>query len=70
MAIVQSETHWPLHYRDSGLLIGPLRMVRQSYVNTFGRQVDVWVYCWDDPGVSERVREEVDAVVDFDYKRD
>lgn len=68
--LVQSETHWPLYYRDSGLLIGPLRMERQSYVNIFGRQVDVWVYCWDDPGVNERVREEVDAVVDFDYKRD
>lgn len=52
---------WPFTYRDTGLLIGPLRMKRQ-----YGPRGIVWVYCWDDPGVRERVCAEVDAVVDFE----
>lgn len=58
----------PFTYRDTGLLIGPLRMERQSYVDTSDATVNVWVYCWNDPGVFERVCAEVDAVVDFDMR--
>lgn len=52
---------WPFTYNDHGLLIGPLRMRRASTGYN-----DVWVYCWDDPGVRERVRAQVDAIVDFE----
>lgn len=66
------EHAWPFTYRDDpGLLIGPLRMVRSHIVCLSGtKHRDVWVYCWNDPGVRERVRAEVDAVVNFERYRD
>lgn len=59
-----SETDWPLSYNDRGLLIGPLRMERQYFDSKqFGR-LWVWVYCWNDPGVKERVNEQLRAIID------
>lgn len=63
MALELSETHWPLSYNDHGLLIGPLRMERQQAPSG-----SVWVYCWNDPGVSARVNEECRAIIDMDGK--
>lgn len=60
MTLQLSETDWPLSYNDHSLLIGPLRMERQG---------DIWVYCWNDPGVSERFKEQCRAILDMDGKR-
>lgn len=65
MALEISETDWPLLYNDHGLLIGPLRMVRSHILCLSGTEHrDVWVYCWNDPGVKERVNEQCRAVID------
>lgn len=64
MTLELSETDWPLSYNDHGLLIGPLRMRRASTGYN-----DVWVYCWDDPGISERVKEQCRAIINMDGKR-
>lgn len=69
MALELSETHWPLSYNDHELLIGPLRMVKASYVCADRGRVDVWVYCWNDPGVRERVNEQCRAILDLGRPR-
>lgn len=55
------------HYNDDGLLIGPLRFERATYKYR-GTQI-VWVPCWNDPGVRERIHEECRAITDMEKPR-